>query len=88
MVLPDDSDLSPRTRRAIAQLGTAGPAIAKTWADICTVPGLEPVNISTAQRSASDLVVGPWDQEPAYGAPGTAPRTSQQWAVWVWNGGL
>eukprot|EP00969_Alexandrium_andersonii_P146662 6485037-Alexandrium_andersonii.AAC.1 len=64
MVPLDDSDLSPRTRRAITQLGTTGSAIAKTWADTCTVPGLEPVNITTAQRSASDLAVGPWDQEP------------------------
>eukprot|EP00969_Alexandrium_andersonii_P283484 12532867-Alexandrium_andersonii.AAC.1 len=39
----------------------------------------------TAQRSASDLAVGPWDQDPAYAVPRTGPRTSQQWAVWIWN---
>eukprot|EP00969_Alexandrium_andersonii_P304944 13479929-Alexandrium_andersonii.AAC.1 len=85
MVPLGDSDLFPRTRRTVTQLGAAGPAIAKTWAGICAAPGLEPVNISTTQRSASDLAVGPWGQDPACEAPRTGPRTSQQWAVCVWN---
>eukprot|EP00969_Alexandrium_andersonii_P027647 1206679-Alexandrium_andersonii.AAC.1 len=73
-------DLSPRTRRTIIQLGTTQQTHAKTWADLGTIPGLGPINVATAPRSASDLVTGPWGQEEASETSRAGARTSQQWA--------
>eukprot|EP00969_Alexandrium_andersonii_P016296 713405-Alexandrium_andersonii.AAC.1 len=63
-------------RISITQLGTTSQALAKTWGDLGTAPGLEPVNVAMVPRSASDLVAGPWGQEPAYEATRAGAKTS------------
>eukprot|EP00969_Alexandrium_andersonii_P096377 4255514-Alexandrium_andersonii.AAC.1 len=78
---------SPRTRRAIQQLNTtaASRAIqqlnttaashAAAWTDVCTVPGLEPCDVTGGQRGPSDC---PWDQQPACEAERTGARAAEQ----------